>query len=113
MSISRAEGVAAVSGSRTKLGGLKKSAGVGTVVARVEGKKRSPTHSAEASEPAASASRKPGTAAHNALRAVISLPPPPDANALLHPPRGGGAPSAMLPRRSFMMTHRGLTYARG
>src|ERR1700732_4378425 len=87
MSISRVEGLAAVSGSHTKLGGLKRSAGVGTVVAGGEGKKRSPTHSAEASEHAASASRKPGTAAYNALRAVISLPPPPDANALLHPPR--------------------------
>jgi hypothetical protein len=38
MSISRTEGVVAVLGSTTRLGGFKKSAGVGTVVARVEGK---------------------------------------------------------------------------
>jgi hypothetical protein len=38
MSISRVEGVVAVSGSFTKLGGLKKSAAVGTTVAKVEGK---------------------------------------------------------------------------
>jgi hypothetical protein len=40
MSISR---VVAVSGNSTKYGGLQKSAAVGLVVAKVEGKKRSPT----------------------------------------------------------------------
>src|SRR6267154_2096624 len=102
MSISCAEGVAAVSGSRTKFGGLKKSAGVGTVVARVEGRKRSPTQAADASEHAASASRTPGTAARHAVRAIITLPPLPAATALTPAPlRGGGAPAAMLPARSF------------
>src|ERR1700720_14177 len=74
MSTAWVVGVAAVSGSFIKSGGLLKSAAEKTVVANVEGKKRSPAGAADPSEHVASRGTEPVIAVRQAVRAIV-VPP--------------------------------------